>query len=101
LHRSWTIVGDGDTSLGPVAFLPDGRLLAGGSMVGERAGKRTHGEICQWEVGSNLLVWRQSCHDDDVTGLAFTVDGEMLVSGGRDMAVKLWEITERLSRPSR
>jgi WD40 repeat protein len=47
----------------------------------------------------NRLVWRQSCHDDDVTCLAFTADGKTLVSGGRDKAVKLWKLTERMRRP--
>ncbi|MFI5456023.1 MAG: WD40 repeat domain-containing protein [Isosphaerales bacterium] len=92
LHRTWTVVGDGRTSVGPVAFSPDGRLLAGGGMVGERARERKPGEIYLWNIEANRLVWRKPCHDDDVTCLAFTAHGKTLVSGGRDMAVKLWEI---------
>jgi WD40 repeat protein len=101
LKRTWTVVGDGHTSVGPVAFSPDGRLVAGGATGGERARERKAGEIYLWDIESNRLVWRESCHDDDVTCLALTADGKTLVSGGPDKAVKLWEITEQMRRPSR
>jgi WD40 repeat protein len=101
LQRTWTVIGDGQTSVGPVAFSPDGRLLAGGGVVGERARQRKPGEIYLWDVESNRLVWRETCHDDDVTCLAFTADGKTLASGGRDNAITLWEVTERMKRPPR
>ena len=100
LRRTWTVVGDGQTSVGPVAFSPDGRLVAGGGAVGERAKSGSRRDL---PLGRRVdrLLWRQPCHDDDVTCLAFTPDGKSLVSGGRDKAVKLWEITELMRRPSR
>lgn len=101
VQRTWFIVGDGQTSISPVAFSPDGRLVAGGSMMGERVRKRKPGEIFLWDVESSRLVWRQACHDDDVTCLAFAPDGKTLISGGRDHAVKLWEITGRMMRTSK
>jgi WD40 repeat protein len=95
LQRTWTVALDGRTSVGPVAFSPDGKLVAAGSAAGERTKERRKpGEIFLWQVASNRLVWRQSCHDDDVTCLAFTPDGKTLVSGGRDQAVKLWQIPQ-------
>jgi WD40 repeat protein len=100
LQQTWTVIGNGEMSVGPVAFSPDGRFVAGGGMVGEHAHKRKQGEIYLWDVESNRLVWRQSCHDDDVTCLAITADGKTLVSGGRDMSVKLWDLTELTRRPS-
>lgn len=100
LRRSWTIVGDGRTSAGPIAFSPDGRLVAVGGRVGEKARARSAGEISLWDVESGRLLWKESCHVDDVNGLAFTPDGKILVSGGGDNVVKLWE-TERMTRPSR
>ncbi len=101
LQRSWTVVGDGLTSVDPVAFSPDGRLVAAGGTMGERVKQRKAGEIYLWDVELNRLAWRQPCHDDDVTGLAFTADGKTLVSGGRDRAVKLWDVAELTRRPPR
>ena len=90
LQRTWFVVGDGKTSVSPVAFSPDGRLVAGGSRMGEQVQQRKPGEIYLWDIESNRLVWRQIGHDDDVTCVAFTPDGKTLISGGRDHAVKLW-----------
>jgi WD40 repeat protein len=101
LVRTLTVVGDGHTSVGPIAFSPDGRLVAGGGMVGEHARERKTGEIYLWDIESNRLVWRESCHDDDVTCVAFAADSKVLVSGGRDNAAKLWELSERMGRLSR
>jgi WD40 repeat protein len=92
LQRTWTIALDGRTGVNPVAFSPDGKLVAAGSAAGETTKHRKPGEVFLWQVASNRLVWRQSCHDDDVTCLAFTPDGKTLVSGGHDKAVKLWQI---------
>ena len=44
LQRTWTIVGDGQTSVGPVAFSPDGRLGGGRRRGGERTKQRKPGE---------------------------------------------------------
>jgi WD40 repeat protein len=97
LRHTWTVVGEGRTGLGPVAFSPDGRLVAVGSEVGERVRERRAGEIHLWDVESERLVWSQACHDDDVTGLVFTPDSKLLVSGGRDRVVKLWEVVEPMN----
>jgi WD40 repeat protein len=101
LKRAFTVGGDGRTSAGPVAFSPDGRLVASGGAVGERVRERRPGAVYVWDVGTGRLLWTQACHDDDVTSLAFLPDGKTLVSGGRDQAVKLWEIAGRLGRPGR
>jgi WD40 repeat protein len=99
--RIWKVVGDGETSLDPVAFSPDGRLLVCGGARGERAHGHKAAEIYLWDIQADRLLWRQPCHDSDVTCLAFTPDGKSLVSGGRDKLVKVWEIAELLRRPSR
>jgi WD40 repeat protein len=101
LWRDWKVVGDGETIVDPVAFSPDGLLVAGGGARGERAKGRKAGEIYLWDVEANRLLWSQPCHDDDVTSLAFTPDGKSLVSGGRDKLVKVWEIAEVMRRASR
>jgi WD40 repeat protein len=92
LRHTWTVVGDGRCGTGPVAFSPDGRLIAVGDEAGERQKGRKNGRVHLLDVESGRSVWSQSCHDDDVTGLAFTPDGRTLVSGSRDQTIKLWEI---------
>ena len=82
LRHTWTVVGDGRSSAGPVAFSPDGRLVAVGGEVGERAKERKAGEIHLWDIESDLMVWSQSCHDDDVTCLAFTPTAGSWLPGG-------------------
>jgi len=96
LKRTWKVEGDDRTVAGSVAFSPDGRLVASGSAVGERAKQKRPGTLYLWDVGTGRLLWEQVCHDGDVTSLAFLPDGKTLVSGSRDKTVKLWEITRLL-----
>lgn len=39
---------------------------------------------------AGLLTWE--AHDDSVTAVAFSPDGDMLVSGSADSTLKLWNL---------
>ena len=67
------------------AFSPDGRL-----------GARGHGRMIEvWEIGSGKAVAELAGHTSDVTSVAFAAGGKLLVSGGRDGAVRVWNVAKR------
>lgn len=80
---------------GDVAFSPDGRLLA----ANDHAGRITF-----WDVsGAKPFVRGESIHDppsensqseDEIAPLAFSNDGNWLVSGG-DGSVTIWDVADR------
>jgi len=96
LRRTWKVGGEGRNVAGSVAFSPDGRLVASGSGVGERANQQRPSALYLWDVGTGRSLWEQVCHDGDVTSVAFLPDGKTLVSGSRDKTVRMWEITRLL-----
>lgn len=85
---------------GPIAFTPDGSILASGSdshaatdlwstHTGERiATLKTPGD---W---TNELLVRLRLRDSSIYALAFTHDGETLAVGTRDKHIQLWNVTD-------
>jgi WD40 repeat protein len=70
-----------------VAFSPDGRLLASGSVA-----------IKLWEVASGSEVRTLSGHTWAVNSVAFSPDGRLLASGSYDRTIKLWDISDLVGR---
>jgi len=70
-----------DEAVYAVSFAPDGRL-ATGSM------DRT---IRLWDLRQKTVTQVLQGHRDYVLSLAFTVDGEWLVSGSKDRSVQVWD----------
>jgi len=66
-----------------VAFSPDGRLLASGSV------DRT---IKMWDVATRQLKQTLTGHDNYVESVAFSPDGHLLASGSTDNTIKVWEV---------
>jgi WD40 repeat protein/serine/threonine protein kinase len=73
-----------------VAFSPDGRTLA--------CNENETGEIVLWDVYSQSEIKRLKGHKRYVMSLAFTPDGQTLISGSTDKTVKLWDITKGRER---
>src|SRR2546426_5834492 len=67
------------------AFSPDGRL-----------GARGHGRVVRvWDIATGEDTAEFLGHTSDVSSLAFTADGRSLVSGGRDGAIRVWNLAAR------
>jgi WD40 repeat protein len=82
-HLVWTIpVGE---RVSAVAFSPDGATLAIGLY---------HGMIELRTVATGALLHQLPGHSDGVYSLAFSSDGQRLVSGADDGTVRLWSLTE-------
>jgi WD40 repeat protein len=70
-----------------VAFSPDGKTLASGSM--DKA-------IRLWDIPTGRKVATLRGHADEVHSLAFGPDGKLLASAGGD--VKLWDVAKRTAK---
>jgi WD40 repeat protein len=73
-----------------LAFSPDGQTLA--------YTENEAGDIVLWNVRGQSVVRRLKGHAWYVTALAFTPDGQLLVSGGAERTVKVWDAASGLER---
>jgi WD40 repeat protein len=70
-------------SVWDVAFSPDGRTLASGSL------DKT---VKLWDVRSGRQRGTLAGHTDQVNGVAFAADGKLLASASRDRTLRLWDV---------
>ncbi|MHB8522283.1 MAG: WD40 repeat domain-containing serine/threonine protein kinase [Limisphaerales bacterium] len=73
-----------------LAFSPDGLSLA--------YSENEAGDIVLWNIRGRSVVRRLKGHAWYVTALAFTPDGQLLVSGSADRTVKLWDVASGSER---
>jgi len=72
------------TSIGSVAFSPDGQLLATGN---------ASGEIHLWQVADGRQLMSCQGHSGWVRSVAFSPDGTILASASSDQTIRLWDIS--------
>ncbi|MCJ1280582.1 hypothetical protein MMC21_008411, partial [Puttea exsequens] len=69
-------------SVETIAFSPDGKRLASGSL---------DGTIKLWDAASGQLQQTLQGHTGSVRTIAFSPDGKQLASGSDDETIKLWD----------
>ena len=72
-----------------LCFSPCGRYLAAGAWW-QGGLKKT--SICLWEVATGKNIATFKGHTTDVQCFAFSQDGTLLVSGGHDSVIYLWDL---------
>lgn len=73
-----------DAGLTSVAFSPDGRLFAAGSL---------DAIVRLWDTTTGVQLGRFAGHSDSVYSVAFSPDGKTLCSGSLDRSIRAWDIS--------
>jgi WD40 repeat protein len=76
-------------SQGNVAFSPEGRrLVAAGGVAGQ--------EISIWDTGSWQVIYTLKGHENWISRLVFSPDGQTLASSASDHSIRFWDLTTGL-----
>ena len=71
-------------SITALTFSSDSALLVAGDVTGM---------IALWDLSEHVVQWQvPESHDDRITALAFTPNGQRLFSGSRDRAIHSWDL---------
>jgi WD40 repeat protein len=75
------------------AFSPDGRrIVSGGTGYGDRNGQwvAIPPAVVVWDVATGKEIRRMVGHRQGISSVAFSPDGQRIVSGSRDKSMRIW-----------
>ncbi|HEX4948196.1 MAG TPA: hypothetical protein VFZ34_16100 [Blastocatellia bacterium] len=78
-----------------LTFSPDGKRLAGSSGVMEMprgAADNAEYEALVWDVETGALLPQLPRHARSVTAIAFSPNGKLLATAGRDRSLRIWQL---------
>jgi WD40 repeat protein/class 3 adenylate cyclase len=77
-----------------VAISPDGKTALSGSCANlDSQGSCLEGELILWDLEGMQEKKRWSAHSDWVTAVAYSLDGQILITGSGDGSLLLWNLT--------
>ncbi len=80
-----------------VSLSPDGKLALAGSCTSVDAqGACLIGELILWDFSSGKELHRWAAHYGWISTIAFSPDGQKIISGGDDGSIFIWDITGKL-----
>lgn len=82
--RGWTKDG-----LVALAFSPDGKIIAAG-----QGGETDTGKVHLIDAQTGKLIRDVASHQYGITDVAFSRDGQLLYSAGRDTCVRVWQVSD-------
>jgi WD40 repeat protein len=79
------------TPVTSLAFSPDSQHLAGAVGGHDRHGRRLPGAVKIWAIPSGKLLLTIPAGPAPLRGVAYSLDGKRLVTGGEDTLVRVWD----------
>lgn len=83
-----------------LAFSPDAKTAFSGSCAQiDDQGACSQGELILWNLVSGQVLHRWMAHSGWVYAVAFSLDGQMLISGGQDGSLIIWDLDGKQLNP--